>query len=134
MTGAVIQHILSNNTPYAEAIGADPQGGLRLYPSSDVPQGTPRPYATYTIVSRPENQNKSGRGIYTVNIQIDHYASTYDQAEQLDALCFAALNRLRGTINGVRIMDTRGEGANDGFDEPQEARHRTTEFSFKIHP
>lgn len=134
MKGRALQNILSANSAYATALGSDPNGGIKLYPSASVPQGAVRPYATYTLVSRPESQNKSGRGIYTANIQIDHYANTQDQAEELDDLCFIALNRYSGTEEGVKIMDVRGEGASDGFNEGQESYYRTTEFSFKIHP
>lgn len=133
MKGKVLQHILSNNAEYAAEM-TDPRGGVKLYPSGEVPQGTQRPYATYTRVSRTEDQNKDSRGIYTVNLQVDHYADTTDKAEELDGLCVSALNRFKGTVEGTKIKSIRVMGGNDGFNEQQEANSQMSEFTVKINP
>lgn len=134
MKGKTLQSILQSNAAYSAAIGSDPAGGIKLYPASQVPQGSKRPYATYTRVSRVEDQNKDSRGIYTVYLQIDHYATTADMAEQLDFLCIAALNRFSGEVEGQKIKSIRVISGNDGFSERVEANSAMSEFTVKINP
>ena len=134
MRGKVLQSILQSNAAYAAALGFDPAGGIKLYPSSQVPQGTARPYATYTRVSRVEDQNKDSRGIYTVYLQIDHYATTTDIAEQLDWLCVEALNRFSGVVEGTKIKSIRVISGNDGYSTQLEANSAMSEFTIKINP
>ena len=131
MKPSTLKTLLSANSAYAAALGSH-DGGIKLYPAGNVQQGVRRPYAAFTQVSRVEAQDKSARGIYTVNIQIDHYANSIDQAAELEALCIAALNRYKGEVDGQKIKSIRVQGGNDGFQEGQEANHRLTEFSIKI--
>lgn len=134
MKSAALFHILNSNSAYSEEIGTDSAGGVKLYPNGEVPQGTRRPYATYLWVSRTEDQNKSGRGVRTERLQIDHYASTVHQAEQLDELAFSALNRYRGVAAGVKIEQIRGISGDSGFSPDQEATRRTTDYTVRIQP
>lgn len=132
MFAKVIYTLLDDNAAYKALCGTDSSGKLKLYPASTVPQGIRRPYAAYTFVSRVEQQDKTGRGIYTVNVQIDHYANTVDDAEAMDHTAITALNRYKGTVSGVKVKSIRVQGGNDGYNENQEASHRLTEFSIKI--
>jgi len=134
MGGKELQKILQSSAAYAAALGPDPAGGIKLYPSSQVPQGTARPYATYTRVSRVEDQNKDSRGIYTVYLQIDHFATTVDKAEQLDRLCVEALNRFSGVVEGTKIKSIRVISGHDGYSPQLEANSTMSEFTVKINP
>ena len=129
MKTAAIYSILLNNTSYADAIGSDPAGGVKVYPSES-PQGTEKPYAIIVNpVSIQERQSKQGRGMVKVFFQIDHYAETTDQVENLDKLAISALDNYRGVVEGENINKIRVQGGSQGYEESQRSRRRTSEFS-----
>lgn len=133
MINQVLHTLLSADADYSEKMSDPVNGGIKLFPKR-APQGTARPYARTRTVSRVEDQNKQARGIYTVNIDITHYASSHDEATELENLCIKILNRYKGVVDGMNIKSIRVEGGGDGFDNDTESDTRSSEFSIKINP
>lgn len=134
MISSVINTILTNNAAYATEIGSDPISGIKLYPAGHVPQKTKRPYAVFTYVTKTVEQDKNKKGVVIYLYQVDQFATTVDQAEKLDDLCIAALNRYRGTVNGKKVDQIREVDGGSGFSPDQESTRRTSEFTIRINP
>src|SRR5690625_4365566 len=133
MVHAVLQKILTDDVDYSTAIGADPEGGIRLYPNV-APQRVRYPYATTQIISRVEQQNKDARGLITYMVQINQVSKSVAEATYLDSLCIAALNRYKGEVNGVKVSSIRVVGGGGDFAEPHEDMPLYSEFSVKVNP
>jgi hypothetical protein len=133
MIGAIIPGILSTDSDYAAALGEDPAGGIKLFPRN-VRQGIAAPYAVWMIVSQSEDQNKDARGFVTFMVQVTQHAKTYQEAEELNNKCVAALNRFRGVVAGITVNSIRVVSGGDGFVEATELQAVFSEFSIKIDP
>ncbi len=126
MINQVLHTLLAADASYAAKM-SDPNGGVKLYPNRG-PQGVQRPYAVWTRVSRVENHDKDARGMTRHSIQMDHFANTTDEADELDALAIAVLDRYKGTVAGVKISSIRVIGGSGGSGDAQEDRRALSEF------
>lgn len=124
--------ILNADASSKTEIGVDSSGYIKVYPAGDVPQDVERPYATYLLVSEPENQDKDGDGWIEQNVQLDHYGNTTIEAEAMHTASYAALNRYSGTINGISVNSIRARGGGSGWSEDKESRRRSKEYNIKI--
>ena len=133
MYGKIIYTLLNADADYRSALGVDSAGDIKIYPKT-ADQCVKRPYMVYSLISRTEDANKDERGPVTFNVQVDHYASTDGQAENLDKKCIEILDRFKGHVAGVAVTRIRVFGGGAGFSEKLEADRRTSEFSIKVNP
>jgi hypothetical protein len=62
------------------------------------------PYLVYTVVGGEAWNSMSGQsGMAQARVQVDAYALTYAEAQELAASVRAALDNFRGTAGGVRV-------------------------------
>lgn len=134
MHGKILYTLLNANSAFRAACGVDSGGNVKLYPSSEVPQGLARPYAAYTRVSRVFDHNKDERGMQTINVQIDFYATGSDKADEMEETAMVAIDHYRGTVAGYKVKSIRIHGGGSGYNSDQESQHRSAEFSIRVNP
>ena len=95
--GKAIYYILSNATSVTDICGT------RIFPEV-AEQEAARPFVVYQITSvSPDDTNDGPAVIDEVSIDCNCIAETYNQAADLASVVRAALDRVRGTYNGVNI-------------------------------
>lgn len=98
--------------------GTDALVGGRIYPLR-LPQGPTYPAVRYQVISAPRTQLMGGPvGEVHARVQVDCYALTYEEADQLSAQVRIALNRWDGTSGGVVVEAVFLENERD-IDEPE---------------
>lgn len=134
MIGKVLIEILKGDPDYVSGIGTDPKDGqLKIYRDL-APQSVKRPYATWNLISRTEDQDKDDRGVITYMVQVNHFASAAGQAEELDRLCIMALNRYQGVVAGVNVFGIRVVSGGSEAGEKIDDSLVFSEFSIKVNP
>lgn len=138
MSVKVITHIANNDADYKAQIGVIPDTTKAKIFTDAVPQGTKKPYARITLVSRPVENNKDERGPTTFHYQIDHYANTSDKAEACEKAFIDAItpyHKYRSTVAGEKVRSIRlMNGGGSGYNEPNEKKDRMIEISIRINP
>lgn len=130
--GKVIYGLLDADATYKSAIGSDSDGNIKVYPSGDVPQGLSRPYAVYQVVGGSEEHDKDAHGISSPRFQLDQFASSHDQACDLDDKAKDALDRYTGTINGVKVQSIRAMTAMDDFGKQSDSKRVFRDYITRI--
>jgi len=112
MIGKSIYTLLTNDATFAAL------AGLRVYPTT-VPQNAVFPYAVYTVTgTNPMNQKDGVSPLDEVFIQLDMYSTSYLTSQNMGAAARLALDRYRGTVEGVAIDRCVIEGNADGDFDP----------------
>lgn len=130
--GKVIYGILNSDSAYKAALGSDSDGAIKVYPVGDPPQGITRPYATYQVVGGNEEHDKDAHGISNPRFQLDQFATSHQEACDLDELAQAALDRYSGTVNGVEVQSIRALTPFNDFSDKSDAKRVYTDFTTRI--
>ena len=78
----------------------------RVYPL-ELRQGTQFPAISYQRISTQRDSNMGvDTGVVIARVQVNSYAERYGEAKELNDAVRAALQRYRGTIAGVEILDS----------------------------
>jgi hypothetical protein len=90
--GAILYALLSQASPVVALLG-HAQAGLRIYPVV-APQGTPRPYLCYQLVSRNPEAGSSGRCRLgdVARVQLSFFADSYPALAALTTAARAVLD------------------------------------------
>lgn len=102
----------------------------RCYPLV-LPQNPTYPAVRYQQIDGLSNSAMgSDTGVVEATVQVDSYAETYTGARALGEAVFAALNRFRGTVASVEILDVfRASGPNDIYEEDTKVRRVQLDFT-----
>jgi hypothetical protein len=126
--GKVIFGLLSATSDVTDIVGTSP---VKVFPIV-APQGIKPPYVTYFKVSSDPQNSKDGQPVDHIRMQIDCYALTYPQLEDLHAAVDAALNLYSGTINGVLVDEIRFETENDTVEEEEDFYRLSADYLLRI--
>jgi hypothetical protein len=96
--GKAIYYLLSNSTGVTDICGT------RIFPEV-AEQESATPLVVYEIINvDPDDTNDGPAKLDEVTVDVVCYADTYDVAADLASVCRVALDRVRGTYNGVNIQ------------------------------
>ena len=95
--GKAIYYLLSNATSVTDICGT------RIYPEL-AEQEAPTPFVVYEVISvDPDDTNDGPAKLDEVTIDITAVADVYDTCSDLASAIRAAIDRIRGTYNGVNV-------------------------------
>lgn len=95
--GKAIYYILSNATSVTDICGT------RIYPEL-AEQEAPTPFVVYEVISvDPDDTNDGPAKLDEVTVDITAVADVYDTCADLASAIRAAIDRIRGTYNGVNV-------------------------------
>ena len=94
--------------------------GARVYPNIR-PQASPLPALVLTVVSGRRDYHTRGVGtLKTRRVQVDVFASTAQDAEDLSNATEEALSGFSGVVGGTRFQGVFLDAERDGFEPAQE--------------
>lgn len=126
--GKVIYGLLSAASNVTDIVGSSP---VKVFPNT-APQGITPPYITYLKVSNAPQNSKDGQPVDHIRMQVDIFALTYPQLEDLAGKVDAALNLYSGTVNGVLVDEIRFETENDTVDEDEDMYRLSVDYLLRI--
>ena len=95
--GKAIYYLLSNASSVTDICGT------RIYPEL-AEQETPTPFVVYEVISvDPDDTNDGPARLDEVSIDITAVADSYDTCADLASAIRSAIDRVRGTYNGVNV-------------------------------
>lgn len=98
MTGKAIYGILAANAAVTALVST------RIYPDIAT-QDAVFPFLVYMIESTGPSDTKDGASkLDVVDFSLTAYAKTYTQAQDIAAAARTALDRYKGTVNGVNVQ------------------------------
>jgi hypothetical protein len=127
--GKAIYSILGADATVTGLLGSG--NALRVYPIQ-APQNAALPFVVYTKVANDPQDTKDGQAVDHIRIQIDVYASTYSNLEDVSAAVDGALNLYRGTANGVVVDEIRYETENDTVEEDETFYRNSVDYLVRI--
>jgi len=127
MIGKAVYNILSNASGVTNLIGT------RIFPSI-APQGTQHPYSTYRVTNTEMVDTKANVIPRELpQVQIDVFARSREDAENIAAAIRSALHGYTGTVQGIKIVDTRIINQNDGTLDADYILHVVSQdYEFRI--
>lgn len=121
-----LYHLLSTDTPVSAIVGT------RIYPSR-IPQIKVFPAIAYMQLSKvPTNQKDDVSHFHKVDFDIDCFAKTYEQVNDLAAKVRTALDRKSITSQGSNITTIVFVAENDGYDNEIEVFQKSLQFKFIV--
>jgi hypothetical protein len=112
--GKAIYYLLSNATSVTDICGT------RIYPEL-AEQEAPTPFVVYEVISvDPDDTNDGPAKMDEVSIDITAVADSYDTCADLASAIRSAIDRVRGTYNGVNVDSIQYSTTDtDVFDSPR---------------
>jgi hypothetical protein len=102
----------------------------RIYPVERT-QGAANPSITYRRVTAPKvSAMGDDTGLTTPRYQVDCYADTYREVEDLSEAVRGALQRWKGTVLGVVVQQTQLLNTQDLSESGAEEKRITMDFRF----
>lgn len=96
------------------------------------PADVTRPYVTYQMISNPRERTIDGvTGLTRARMQLDCWAATPAEAEDVAAAVRQALEGFAGTAGGVTVKYARSEDEADTFNEPTDLQGKRLDFIFE---
>lgn len=125
--GKAIYDILSTDGTVSASVST------RIYPDT-VPQQAAFPFIAYTLVSTAPTDIKDGVSpLDTISLQVDIYSQDYGVTQGLNDAVRTALDRYRGTNNGVVIDGIRFANTGAGrYDEELEVYWVSQDYDVRI--
>lgn len=113
----------------------------RIYPLTipQKPDGSGYPGVTITIISdEPSDTKTEASTLDAWRVQIDSYARTALQAQQLDSAIRAAIDRYRGSVvvtgDATYFVDgVRRENANEIMEPEKDIFRRSVDYQIRLH-
>ena len=112
--GKAIYYLLSNATSVTDICGT------RIYPEL-AEQEAPTPFVVYEVISvDPDDTNDGPAKMDEVSVDITAVADSYDTCADLASAIRSAIDRVRGTYNGVNVDSIQYSTTDtDVFDSPR---------------
>lgn len=105
MTGIAIFNILTNASAVTDIVGS------QIFPDMATQQAT-YPFIVYEINSTTSTETKDGPSkLDEVTVNVMSYSNSYQQAQELAAKVRTALDRTRGTFEGVEVQSIQFENS-----------------------
>ena len=124
--GKAIYYVLSNATSVTDI------AGTRIYPEL-AEQEAAAPYVVYQIVSvNPDDTNDGPAVIDEVSIDILCVAESYNEAAELATATRAALDRVRGTYNGVNVESIQYDSTDSDVQDSPRRYEQTVTLTVRV--
>ena len=123
-----VYHILKTDLAIAAAVGQ------KIYPVN-VPQNTASPFISFFVVSTtPVDTKDRPSQIDEVRVQIDVWARTYGQAEDIHGIVRTALDAYPiGTlVNGIFLDGIRYDTERDDMEEETDLYRRSADYMIRV--
>jgi len=128
MLGEILYTILSNTTSITNLVD------YRIFPLS-APQGKQRPFIVYQQISQNHNKHKDRtRDKYTVRVQIDIIADTFEAATEVADALADTLSYYSGTVGAYEVEIITFEDENDLSDIEDDVYRKEQDYILKIKP
>jgi len=126
IVGKAIYHLLTNATAITDIVGT------RIYPEVAQQDGD-LPYIVYNVSNNePSDTKPEPSKLDTAEIEVHCYATSYSQAIDIAVAVRGALDRVKGTYNGVNVQSIQYINEVIDFDEPQRAYEVTADYEVRI--
>lgn len=117
--GAVVFGLLANQTTAAE----------RVYPLL-LPESPTMPALSYQQVSAVQTHAMGTSGApWRIRLQLDVWGRTYADVRGLAAEAFARLNRYRGSVAGVEVLDVLLDNERETYEMDVDLRRVTQDYT-----
>ena len=124
--GKAIFYLLDNSTDLTAIVGT------RIYPEV-AQQDAPLPYVVYNISNNePSDTKREPSKLDTANIEVNCYSTSYTEVIDMAVAVRAALDRVRGTYNGVNVQSIAYMNEVIDFDEGQRAYNVSSDYDARI--
>jgi hypothetical protein len=126
IVGKAIYHLLTNATAITDIVGT------RIYPEVAQQDGD-LPYIVYNITNNePSDTKPEPSKLDTAGVEVNCYATSYSQAIDIAVAVRGALDRVKGTYNGVNVQSIQYINEVIDFDEPQRAYNISADYEVRI--
>lgn len=106
--------------------------GTKCYPNV-APQKAVVPFVVLTIVGNVPYDTKSGPSeVDAFTVQVDSYAATYSEVQDLDRKIRTAIDKVTGTWDGVTIDGVRYETSRDDFENDPQEHRRSSDYRVRV--
>ena len=126
IVGKAIYHLLTNATDVTDIVST------RIYPEI-AQQDADLPYIVYAIANNePTDTKPEPSKLDTAQVEVNIYSDSYTEAIDLAVAVRAALDRVKGTYNGVNVQSIQYQNEIIDFDEPQRAYNISADYDVRI--
>jgi len=126
IVGKAIYYLLTNATDVTDVVST------RIYPEI-AQQDADLPYIVYAIANNePTDTKPEPSKLDTAQVEVNIYSDSYTQAIDLAVAVRAALDRVKGTYNGVNVQSIQYLNEVIDFDEPQRAYNINADYDVRI--
>ena len=126
IVGKAIYYLLTNATDVTDIVST------RVYPEI-AQQDADLPYIVYAIANNePTDTKPEPSKLDTAQVEVNIYSDSYTQAIDLAVAVRAALDRVKGTYNGVNVQSIQYLNEVIDFDEPQRAYNINADYDVRI--
>jgi hypothetical protein len=124
--GKAIYYLLTNSTDVTDIVST------RVYPEI-AEQNAALPYVVYNIANNePTDTKPEPSKLDTAQIEVNVYSESYTECIDLSVAVRAALDRVKGTYNGVNVQSIQYLNEIIDFDEPQRAYNIASDYDVRI--
>jgi hypothetical protein len=126
IVGKAIYYLLTNATGVTDIVST------RVYPEV-AQQDAALPYIVYNVTNNePTDTKPEPSKLDTAQVEVNIYSDSYTEAIDLAVAVRAALDRVKGTYNGVNVQSIQYLNEIIDFDEPQRAYNITADYDVRI--
>jgi hypothetical protein len=123
--GKCIYNILSNDSDVSAIVGTN------IYPSLSV-ENISYPYIVYDQQDHDFNDTKDGKSsLDVISYDVEIYCETLSQLNDLGIKVRNALDRYRGTVEGIEIQSVRYLAEDFGYDDNDRVYLKVQNYSFR---
>jgi len=126
IVGKAIYYLLTNATGVTDIVST------RVYPEV-AQQDAALPYIVYNVANNePTDTKPEPSKLDTAQVEVNIYSDSYTEAIDLAVAVRAALDRVKGTYNGVNVQSIQYLNEIIDFDEPQRAYNINADYDVRI--
>ena len=126
IVGKAIYYLLTNATGVTDIVST------RVYPEV-AQQDAALPYIVYNVTNNePTDTKPEPSKLDTAQVEVNVYSNSYTEAIDLAVAVRAALDRVKGTYNGVNVQSIQYLNEVIDFDEPQRAYNINADYDVRI--
>ena len=126
IVGKAIYYLLTNATDVTDIVNT------RVYPEV-AQQDAALPYIVYNVTNNePTDTKPEPSKLDTAQVEVNIYSDSYTEAIDLAVAVRAALDRVKGTYNGVNVQSIQYLNEIIDFDEPQRAYNINADYDVRI--
>jgi len=126
IVGKAIYYLLTNATDVTDVVST------RVYPEI-AQQDADLPYIVYAIANNePTDTKPEPSKLDTAQVEVNIYSQSYTECIDLAVAVRAALDRVKGTYNGVNVQSIQYLNEVIDFDEPQRAYNINADYDARI--